>query len=172
MDNNKRESDDDDVEMEAEVVGAARLPQSVTLTQARNVPQAGNNRRKKQGVDLHDALYRHNDETKSRMDRGNKSGGDKAKARKGEVEFTKESSDERKFKRIKCIQACLCIAYLAIVLALAFLLQENLILLALLFLLNFLVINYGGIFAIRALVFPFSVWLIRDGVDGQNIIKY
>lgn len=123
-------------------------------------------------MDLHDALYRHTDETKQRIDRASKAGGDAAKNRKGEVVFTKESSDERKFKRIKCVQAVLCVAYLAVVLALAFLLQENLLLLALLLLLNFLVINYGGIFAIRALVFPFSVWLIRDGVDGQNIIKY
>jgi len=58
------------------------------------------------------------------------------------------------------------------VIALTVLLKENFILLALIFLFNFLVINYGGIIAIRALVFPFSVWLIRDGVDGQNIIKY
>lgn len=36
MDHIKRESDDD-VEMEAEAAGAARLPQSITLTQARNV---------------------------------------------------------------------------------------------------------------------------------------
>ena len=88
------------------------------------------------------------------------------------MQFTPESRDERKFKRIQCAQAFLCVAYLAVVIALTVLFKENFILLALIFLFNFLVITYGGIIAIRALVFPFSVWLIRDGVDGQNIIKY
>lgn len=56
--------------------------------------------------------------------------------------------------------------YIAVVIALTFLFKENYILLALLFALNFIIVNYGGIFAIRAFVFPFSVWLIRDGVEG------
>ena len=63
-------------------------------------------------------------------------------------------------------------AYIGVVVALTFLFKESYILCALLFIVNFIIINYGGIFAIRAFVFPFSVWLIRDGVEGQNIVRY
>jgi hypothetical protein len=66
MERSNHETEDDEVEVEAEAAGAAKLPQSVAITQARSEPsgtqQLGNRRRKKQGVDLHDALYRHNDE--------------------------------------------------------------------------------------------------------------
>ena len=73
---------------------------------------------------------------------------------------------------MKCCQTFAAVAYVAVIIALTFLFKESLILLGLLFAANFVFVNYGGIFAIRAFVFPFSVWLIRDGVEGQNIVRY
>ena len=70
------------------------------------------------------------------------------------------------------MQTVATIAYIAVVIALTFLFKENFILLALLLAVNFIIVNYGGIFAIRAFVFPFSVRLISVGVEGQNIVRY
>ena len=60
----------------------------------------------------------------------------------------------------------------AITFALFIFLKEDKFLLALLFFFNFIVVNYGGVTAIRALVFPFSVAAIRIGVDSSNVVRY
>lgn len=64
------------------------------------------------------------------------------------------------------------VAYLLIVFAVAILVQESLILLALILFVNVFLVFWLGTTAIRSLVFPYSLWLIKDGVNGSNNIKY
>jgi hypothetical protein len=66
----------------------------------------------------------------------------------------------------------LLISYIAVVLALAFLMKKNMIFLCLLFVFNLFVVNYIGIVLIRSLVFPFSLWIIKDSVDASANIKF
>ena len=156
----KKPESDDEVNIEVEANEAvSKLPESVSINPPKASVTTGVSRRKKEGIDLHKALYKHEDEN-------NRSGSEKVSKRSNEVSFTPESRDEKKFKRIKCMQTVAIFTYIVVVIALTFLFKENYILLALLFALNFIIVNYGGIFAIRAFVFPFSVWLIRDGVEG------
>jgi hypothetical protein len=37
---------------------------------------------------------------------------------------------------------------------------------------NLFVVNYIGIVLIRSLVFPFSLWIIKDSVDASANIKF
>ena len=46
------------------------------------------------------------------------------------------------------------------------------IFLGLLFIFNLFVVNYIGIVLIRSLVFPFSLWIIKDSVDASANIKF
>ena len=182
----QRKSDsDEDAEINVEVSNTiAKLPDSLSrpiksndegerATRAaryhgRDKTVSGLNRKKKEGVDLHKALYKHEDENKRSSEI--KIGASAKRAT--EVAFTQETRDEKKYKRIKVLQNVGFVAYIAVVIALCYLLQNNWVLLALFFVANYLIVNVGGIYAIRALVFPFSVWLIRDGVEGQNIVRY
>lgn len=60
----------------------------------------------------------------------------------------------------------MCLGYLLVVVALAVFLQEYLILLALVLLFNVMFVFWVGTAAIRSLVFPYSLWLISDGVSS------
>ena len=66
----------------------------------------------------------------------------------------------------------LCITYLTVVFLLAFLFKKNYFFIALLFWFNLFIVNYIGIVLIRSLVFPFSLWIIRDSVDAGANIKF
>jgi hypothetical protein len=66
----------------------------------------------------------------------------------------------------------LCVAYILICVALAVFLKENLILLSLILVLNIYVIYKVGVTAVRSLVFPFSFWAIKYGINGQATIRY
>ena len=81
-------------------------------------------------------------------------------------EYTKPSKDETKFKRNRIIIRLLMIVYILVVAALVFFFKENLILFALLLILNVWIVYKVGVLAIRSLVFPFSFWMIQDGVNG------
>lgn len=81
-------------------------------------------------------------------------------------EFTKPSKDEVKFKRNRIIVKSLILVYILVICALVFFLKENLIFLALILILNAWIIYKIGVMAIRSLVFPFSFWMIQDGVNG------
>ena len=59
-----------------------------------------------------------------------------------------------------------------VVAALVFFLKENLILISLLLIFNIWVVFKVGVLAIRSLVFPFSFWVIQDGVNGQSSLRY
>ena len=50
--------------------------------------------------------------------------------------------------------------------------KEDLIYLALIFFFNVFIVFRVGIAAIRALVFPFSLWIIIDGFTGSSSIRY
>jgi hypothetical protein len=43
---------------------------------------------------------------------------------------------------------------------------------ALLLIFNIWVVYKVGVLAIRSLVFPFSFWIIQDGVNGQSSLRY
>jgi hypothetical protein len=59
-----------------------------------------------------------------------------------------------------------------VVVALAFFLKENLILLALIFIFNVWVVYKIGVLAIRSLVFPFSFWVIQNSINGSSGLRY
>ena len=61
---------------------------------------------------------------------------------------------------------------MVVVLALAFFLQESLILLALIFIFNVWFCYKVGVYAVRALVFPFSSSLIQNSINGQSGLRY
>lgn len=71
-----------------------------------------------------------------------------------------------RYKRSKVILKLICLAYFLVIVALAVFLKENHILIALLFLFNVVVVFYIGIAIIRSLIFPFSLWIIKDGVSS------
>ena len=87
-------------------------------------------------------------------------------------EHTKPSRHETRYKRCKVAFWLLCLAYLAIVVALTYFCKENLIYLALIFLLNVVIVFRVGVLVIRALVFPFSLWIISDGFTGTGSERY
>jgi len=87
-------------------------------------------------------------------------------------EHTKPSRHEKRYKRCKVAFWLLCLAYLAIVVALTYFCKENLIYLALIFLLNVVIVFRLGVLVIRALVFPFSLWIISDGFTGTGSERY
>jgi hypothetical protein len=86
--------------------------------------------------------------------------------------YTKPSKDEIKFKRNRIIIRSLMIVYILVIGALVYFLQENLILFALLLVVNIWIVYKVGVLAIRSLVFPFSFWMIQDGVNGQSSLRY
>ena len=81
-------------------------------------------------------------------------------------EFTKPSKSEIAFYRNRFSFRLLCIAYVIVVVALAYFLQEDLILLALVFIFKVWFCYKVGVYAIRALVFPFSSNLIQNSING------
>ena len=87
-------------------------------------------------------------------------------------EFTKPSKSELAFYRNRFSFRLLCIAYVIVVLALAFFLQESLILLALIFIFNVWFCYKVGVYAVRALVFPFSSSLIQNSINGSSGLRY
>jgi hypothetical protein len=62
--------------------------------------------------------------------------------------------------------------YFVFVIALCLATSQGLFLLLLLFLLNAATVFCVGQKAIRALLFPYSLWLIKDGVSRQNNSRY
>lgn len=87
-------------------------------------------------------------------------------------EHTKPSRHEKRHARRRIGFWVLCLAYATIVIALAFFFKEDLAYLALILLFNGFVVFRLGTAAIRALVFPFSLWLISDGFTGSNSLRY
>jgi hypothetical protein len=66
----------------------------------------------------------------------------------------------------------LCIAYLLLVVAITAATQESLFLILLVFLFNVIVIFKIGQFAIRGLVFPFSVSTLQSSMNNNYCTKY
>ena len=78
------------------------------------------------------------------------------KAKSDKFEFTKPSKHELTYKRRKMYCWILSISYFLVTIALAILLEESHVLLALILLFNILFIFSIGVTAIRSIVFPFS----------------
>mmetsp|Transcript_41230 Transcript_41230/g.62732 ORF Transcript_41230/g.62732 Transcript_41230/m.62732 type:complete len:241 (+) Transcript_41230:194-916(+) len=94
------------------------------------------------------------------------------KKKPGKFEFTPVSRDELRYRRFKLYFKVGCLAYILVVAALAFYFKESLFLFALIFLFNACVIYRVGVTGVRAIVFPYSLWMIKNGVGGAEAGKY
>ena len=94
--------------------------------------------------------------------------------RKQEFEFTKHSRDEKRYKRNKCLFKFASLCYFAILGVIFWHVKEaeNYVYYAMILGLNFVLLFLLGTFTIRTVVFPFSLWIVRDLLLGNNCIHY